>query len=221
VKVTFGVGCTSADEGCETPPLAFEVSTADIQPPAELRDDSGSEPTVAELPCGPMGMCPSSPEASVSVSCEGGACDPAPTTITVPLGDVLELDLESEVGELFTRVDRIELIEARYQVERNTLTLDLGQVELFWGPPGALSVDAAMGVERIGTVPPLEAAAVRSGTVDLDEAGQRSLSDQLTEVGRVRFFARTSTDLDPGDPWPEGSLRVSMALRVQATGSML
>jgi hypothetical protein len=219
VTVTFSAGCTD----CESSPIEFEVSSSELDLPQEFRDDSGSEPRVREVSCGPGGTCPSPSDSRVSIQCEQGLCDPERTTIEVPVGDVLDFEqVNRELRELFTRVEEFEILEVRYRVAVNTLTVDLGETELFWGPPGATAIDPSMGVQRLGTVDPLQASEKRMGQVAIDADGEQALSDHLVNVeSRVRFFARTSADIDPGDLWPEGSLRVRVAIRVRAKGSML
>lgn len=203
----------------QTGPQRFEVSASALALPAALEDASSG--TIASVPCGPMGMCPSS--ASVAITCEAGVCDPAPRTLSGPVGDVVDVDvLASEARSLLRRVDTIEVVEASYQVGANSLTVDLPETEVFWGPEGAADVDPAMGVVRLGVVPPLPAGSVDPGTVALDPVGVAALSDYLVGTSRrVRFFARTRVDLAPGDPFPAGSAAVLMDLRVRITGSLV
>lgn len=205
-KVTFPVG-----------PLAVSVSTAELALPTELRDGD----VILELPCGPMGMCPTSE--ALTVSCEAGVCDPAPTTIVVPLS-VVDVDtyIPDDFRALLNHIESFEVLDVTYAIELNTLNIRLPQIEVFWGPEGATTVDPAMGVVRFGSVPATRPGQTGSGMMSVDAAGAAALSDHLVDVSkRVRFFARTQVDLAPGDPFPEGRLDLNVSLRVRAVGSLL
>ena len=89
-------------------------------------------------------------------------------------------------------------------------------------PEAATAIDPALGVRRFGTVPRLPAGATPAGQVAIDPVGAGELSDYLVMGGsRIRFFAQTSADLDPGDPFPAGSVRVSVNVTIRAVGSVL
>lgn len=211
-------GCSDIVSVTFAAPADFQLDSSEVELPEELNDDG----QVAEVPCGPMGSCPSS-DGDVSVTCEDDVCDPAPTTVVVPAGDVVDFDmLSTELSELFTEVEEIEILEATYAIERNTLSFDLQPIEVHWGPEGATTINPDMGTMRLGTVPPIAAGEAPSGGVTLDAAGQRALSDHLVSASRrVRFFSRTEVDLDPRDPWPTGGITGKVELRIRAQGSAL
>ncbi|MBX3269835.1 MAG: hypothetical protein KF729_06220 [Sandaracinaceae bacterium] len=197
----------------------LEVSTASLALPTELR---GGDGTIASVSCGPMGMCP--PSDAVTLECVGGVCDPAPRTISVPVGGVIDADaLLSEAGEVGLRVvDSYAVERVRYEVSLNTLTVPVGEIAVFWGPEAATSIDPALGVRRFGTVPPIAAGATPSGELTIDGEGAAALSDHLVSTSRrVRFFAQTEVDLAPGDPFPEGSVRASVNATIRAVGRLV
>ena len=77
-------------------------------------------------------------------------------------------------------------------------------------------------LRRRSALPAVAAGATPSGDVILDPAGAQELSDYLVGRGsRVRFFAQTVVDLDPGDPFPEGEIRTSVNVTVRAVGSLI
>lgn len=208
ISVTFRTG-----------PQELEVSTASFMLPIELRDDEG---LIDSVPCGPMGMCP--PTDTVTITCEADLCDPAPKTLSAPVGGVLDVDvLLAETAEIgITSVEVYEFGPVDYEISLNTLTVPLDEVEIFWGPEAATAIDPALGVRLFGTLPATDARQVGAGQMLVDSAGAAALSDYLTgTASRVRFFARTVVDLDPGDPFPEGSIRLSVNLTVRATGSFV
>jgi hypothetical protein len=221
-----GVGWLSA-QGCDgatsasfrSGELGFSVSATDLGIPDDLRDGSTMPPRVATIPCG-MTMCPTLDP--IAVTCTAGACDPDPTTVTVPAGVVDFDDVTAELTTLFTVVDRIEITAIDYAVQRNTLNLDLEPIEVFWGPEGAVDVTPEMGVHRLAVVPAVPATTTPSGAAQVDEAGQRALSDYLVDSSRViRLFARTRVDIAPSDDFPGGDLMASAVLSVTASGSFL
>lgn len=206
VSVTFRTG-----------PQEFEVSTAELALPDALRDGA----TIAALPC-PMGICP--PSDAVPLTCTADVCDPAPKTISAP-GGIVDVEAllatSAEVGLTASRVDSYSFDMVSYEIALNTLTIPVDEIQVYWGPEAATAVDAP-GVRLLGTVPPIGAGEVRSGQVAIDPAGEAALSDYLVGGGRsIRFFAQTQVDLDPGDPFPEGAVRVAVNLEITAVGSIL
>lgn len=212
--------------GCEqTTTATFSVgieaglTTADFPVPEELREDTASGPVVRSVPCDAV-ACPSTPEAPVT--CVAGTCDPEPLTISAPVGDPVDLDeLAGDLDDVIGEIDSIEILEIRYQVQRNTLTIPVEDVEVFWGPAGAASVDS-MGVQRLGVVPSIAVGTTGEGDVMLDAAGAAGFTEYYENTAhRYRFFVRTGTDLMPGGPFPEGELDVAVTMRVRITGSLL
>lgn len=208
VSVTFATG-----------PQELEVSTASFELPPELEDTSTG--TIAMVPCGSMGMCP--PSDTVTLTCEADLCDPAPKTISAPVGRVIDVDaLLADTRDILRVVDSYTVEEVTYDIQLNTMTVPIGEIEVYWGPEAATAIDESMMVRRFGTVPPIAAGQTGTGEVVIDEAGVAALSDYLVSGGgRVRFFARTQVDLDPGDPYPRGSVRVAVNATVRAVGSLV
>ncbi len=199
-----------------TGPQEFEVSTASLGLPTELRDSNG---TIASLACGPMGQCP--PSTSVPISCEAGFCDPAPFTFSGPVGDVIDVEvLVSESREVgIRRIEAYDVEQVIYDVALNTLGLDIGPVEIHWGPEAATAIDPALGVRPFGTLPRIPRGTTPRAPMDLDEAGIDAMSNYLVNTDtRIRFFARTTVDLEPGDPFPDGALRISINATLTAVG---
>jgi hypothetical protein len=192
------------------------VRSSDLALPDELRDGSN----VRELACGPMGFCPSA--GSVMVVCESGICDPAPTAVDIPVGAVFDFDeASSELESFFTELLAVRITSATYDVQANTLTVSLPPTEVYWGPEGATGIGSP-GVTRLGTIPAITAGGLGSGEVALDAGGNAALSDYLVGTARrVRFFARTTVDLEPGGPFPAGDLTVAVELIVRAEGKVI
>lgn len=208
ISVTFATG-----------PQIFDVSIDDLVP-AELKD--GSSETIAAVGCGPMGMCPSSSPATLT--CEGGVCDPAPKTLSGPVGEVIDVeDLLVETREIGLRtVDSYDVEEVGYHIQLNTLTAPTSEVEVWWGPEAASAFDEALGARRFGTLPAIGPGETRAGQLDVDPAGEATLVEYLMEGGCcVRLFTRSVVDLDPGDPFPRGAARVAVNVRLRAVGSVV
>lgn len=209
ISVTFSTG-----------PQEFEVSTLSLGLPTELRDDATG--TIASVPCGPTGMCP--PASEVTLECVADICDPAPKTLSAPVGSVIDVDsLLAETREVGLRaVDSYVFEEVTYDIQLNTLTMPINEIDVYWGPEAATSIDPALGVRRFGTVPPIAIGQSGTGQVVIDGVGAGELSDYLVSTGsRIRFFAQTTVDMDPGDPFPEGSVRVAVNATIRAVGSIL
>lgn len=208
VSVTFATG-----------PQPFEVSTASFELPPELEDTSTG--TIAMVSCGPMGTCP--PSETVTLTCEAGLCDPAPKTLSAPVGGVIDVDaLLSETRDILRVVDSYSVEEVTYDIQLNTMTVPIGEIEVYWGPEAATAIDESMMVRRFGTVPAIAAGQTGSGEMVIDPSGDQALSDFLVAGGgRVRFFARTRVDLNPGDPYPRGSVRVAVNATIRAVGGIV
>jgi hypothetical protein len=183
----------------------------------ELRADG----RIAELACSPTGMCPSTE--AITVTCEASLCNPAPRTVTSPVGGVIDFDeLTGDLSGVFQAVDAIRLSSLMYTVELNTLTVDVEAIEIFWGPEGAVDVDPALGVERLATIPAQRARTTSSGEADVDALGSEHLSDYLVDRSRrIRLFARTRVDLEPGGALPEGELSAVAQMTVDVSGPQL
>jgi hypothetical protein len=202
-----------------TGPQMFELSTAEVTLPPELDDGSGH---IASVPCGPMGMCP--PSDTITLTCESDTCDPAATTIAGPVGGVVDVGAlladSREVG--IRRIDSYSVDEVAYEVTLNTLSFDVAPVDIYWGPEAATAIDPALGVHHFGTVPAIPAGATPEAELELDADGGAALSDYLVDTAqRVRFFAQTSVDLDPGDALPQGSLDVRVNVTMTAVGRVI
>jgi hypothetical protein len=207
VSVTFFTG-----------PQEFDVSVTQLAPPAELRDSSGN---IASVAC-PDGLCP--PSDTITLTCEAGFCDPAPQTLSAPVGGVIDIGaLLADTRDIgVSSIESYSFDEVRYEVSLNTLTMPVGPIDIFWGPESATAIDPALGVVRFGTVPLIEAGATPRGTMTIDGPGSAALGDHLVAGGtRIRFFAQTMADLDPGDPFPDGSVRASVNLTITAVGRVI
>lgn len=227
-RLAWLLGWAALASGCDgtisvtffTGPQVLSLSSANFVLPSELEDDAGN---IANVPCGPTGMCPSN--GHIAISCEANVCDPSPTTLSAGVGDVIDLDaLLAETRDVGVRsIESYTIEEVRYGVRLNTLAFDVGPIEIYWGPAAATSIDPALGVHRLGTVPVVARGSTPEGTVELDEAGVAALSAYLVETGaRVRFFAQTVIDLDPGDPFPEGgSVEVGVNLTITAVARVI
>ncbi len=208
ISVTFATG-----------PQMFELSTAQLMLPSALDDGSGH---IASVPCGPMGMCP--PSDTVTLTCASNVCDPAPTTISGPVGSVIDVQsLLASTREVGIRgIESYSIDEVQYDVTLNTLTFDVGAVDIYWGPEAATAIDPSLGVHHFGTMPPVPAGTTPSAQLDLDADGMAALSDYLVNTAqRVRFFAETTVDLAPGDPTPQGTLDVNVNVTMTAVGRVI
>lgn len=210
------VGCKSGATASFPIGVEVSVSADELALPDTLREGD----VIASVPCGPMGMCPSSAEAPVT--CEADLCDPAPRTLSLLVGEADIDELAGDVGEIFDSIDTIQIDDVSYRVNRNSLTVATTELEIFWGPATAVAIDESMGVRRLGTMPALAAGATSEGAVVLDPAGSAAFSSYFEEVShRFRFFVRTTVDLEPGQPWPAGTLDASVRMAVTLEGSLL
>jgi len=177
----------------------------------------GPGSTVATVTCPPGGCTVPMYD---PISCNAmNFCDPDPVVVT----DILyDLDVDGVASSIATGVDKLELLRAEYVIRANTFTFDIAPIEIYWGPPGAVDVDPAMGVMLLGTIPATSAGSTGPGTVLLDAAGNAALTDYLRgTAGQIRLFYRTTVDVDPGDPWPAGNIDVAVTMTMRATGNPL
>jgi hypothetical protein len=198
-------------------PIGAEVvvDASALPLPEALRDGAN----VATVPCGPSGMCPTSPEAPIA--CVAEVCNPAPLTLSLQVAEV-DVDVATgDLGVLFNVIDTLRLNDASFRIEENTLTVPTAELEIFWGPVSAVGLDESMGVRRLGVMPAIAAGATGEGEVVLDAAGAAALSQYFETVShRFQIFVRTTVDLEPGQAWPEGTLAASVRLHVTVEGSL-
>ena len=51
---------------------------------------------------------------------------------------VVDLEMiDTEFRDIVSSLDSITVDDAQYDIESNTLTVDIGAVDVFWGPEGA------------------------------------------------------------------------------------
>lgn len=198
----------------------FDVAASSLGIPASLRDTSAGAPRIVSLDCS-MSMCPST--MSLPIVCNAdNLCDPAPITISIPVGGVVDFDaLLQSAGTLLRLVDAIEIESVTYDVSPNSLTLALPPVTVLWGAASATETSSTL--MPIGTIPSIPAMmTVTAGMMPLDSAGSAALGDYIVHRSRqVRFFARTSVDLNPGDPFPDGMAHIVVSVRVRAIGRII
>lgn len=203
----------------------FDIAASSLGVPSNLRDDSSGTPVIASVDCSMTGICPSTTE--VPVDCNGaGLCDPAAISVSVPVGDVVDFDqLLQSAGTLLRLVDGIEIESVTYTVSGNSLTIDLPATTVLWGPASATETSA--GLQAIGTIPVIphpapHTTSMTSGMMVIDQDGSAALGDYIVHTARqVRFFARTSVDLNPGDPFPDGMAHIVVNVRVRAIGRIV
>jgi hypothetical protein len=203
----------------QTGAQTFDVAASSLDLPAALRDDSSGTARVSSVDCSSTGICPSTTE--VPVDCNAGVCDPAAISVSVPVGDVVDFDeLLNSASTLLRLVDAIEIESVTYDVNPNSLTMDLPATTVLWGPASATETSANL--QPIGTIPTITHMEMSSGMMDIDQNGSAALSDYLVHTARqVRFFARTSVDLNPGDPFPDGMAQITVNIRVRAIGRIV
>ncbi len=202
----------------QTGEQTFDLSAAALGLPPELRDPT--DPTrIGSVPC-PTGFCPTT--TAVPVECNASSvCDPSAISVSVPVGDVIDFDaLLQSAGTLLRLVDGIEIESVTYDVSPNSLTMNLPPVTVLWGP--ATATETSAGLLPIGTIPAIAAATPVNGSMDIDASGAAALGDYIVDSSRqVRFFARTSVDLNPGDPYPDGMAHIVVNVRVRAIGRIV
>lgn len=202
--------------GTESNPLRVVFNADDLGLPEELRDDTTDPPSLHTIPCDAEGpACPSTEE--VTVSCDQDACNPDPVTVSVPLGDVLDLESLRVQNDLVD-VRSFEVTGVTYAIASNTMTLDLPELTVLWASEGATA-----GETRLGTIPPISAGERPTGEMAMDDSGSQALADFLltSRPPRVRFFVEGYFDPQPGDPWPAGSLEVEAIIHVRMEGGLL
>ena len=199
-------------------PQTFELTAGSLEVPPSLVDPGTGR--LMTLPC-PTGVCPTTAE--LPIVCRAEVCDPEPLTVSAPIGDVIDFDVLLREGSVVLRVvESLEVTRVSYSVTPNSLTVTIPETEIFWGPEGAAGVDSP-GVTLIGTMPLLPAATEQDGEMAIDAGGSQAMSDYVVRTGnhRVRFFARTSVDLAPGDRLPAGAATTTVNLTVRAAGRIV
>jgi hypothetical protein len=200
-------------------PLGVAIDAASLGLPAALRQDGAGGPTLRAIPCGDG--VPACPEGGTEVTfeCAAGLCDPAPITLVVPAGDVIDLRaLPGDLSRVLSRIERVTLLRIAVTIHANTIDVPIGEVEVFWAPEGSSDVLAE---RRVAVLPPLPAGALTAGEPTIDPVGNETLSAHLVGVStRFRLLARTRLDLAPGGPFPTGELALEVVVTAKAEGTV-
>lgn len=203
----------------QTGEQSFDVAASSLGLPPGLRDSSSGSARIASVDCSGTGICPTTAE--VPVDCNAGVCDPAPISVSVPVGDVVDFDqLLQSASTLLRLVDGIEIESVAYNVSPNSLTMPLPAVTVLWGAESATASSPSL--RPIGTIPSIPANTTMMGMMEIDANGSADLGDYIVHTSRrVRIFARTSVDLNPGDPFPDGMAHFVVNVRVRAIGRIV
>lgn len=228
--MALAVGLSIAIAGCGDSTLTIasgvrlDLSASDLIQPGSaaetaLRDSTTNPDSIRIISCTGTGAGTCVSSVDLPVSCVMSECDPDPVTISEI---VAEVDFHDIAMDVASHVDEVELLALDYQILSNTLTVGVGALEVFWGPAGAVTVDPAMGVRPLGVIPAISAGMTGEGEMILDDAGNQALTDYLRDMSmQVRFFVRTTTDLDPGGNWPAGDLESVLTMTVRVTGGII
>ena len=199
-----------ANVSFRTGELVVSVRAGELGVPDTLREDEPAGPIVRSVPCT---ACPALP-----TTCVAGLCDPNAIDVSFPLGTTLDFDaLRGDFELPIGRIDEIRLRGGSWRVQSNTLTVGLEAVEVWWAPEGT-----AAGVTPLGGLGDIPAGQTPNGGISIDSAGEAELSAYLGSTSsRAQLFVSLTVDIDPGQPFPEGDLTLSVALDLTALGPLL
>lgn len=197
--------------------VTFNAAVNDVN--ANFNSGLPDIPMIPNVPCAGEAQCDALEIENLTYSCVANLCDPDPIVIEQVLSDV---DFEELSAGVLSALSSVELKRARYDFTQNTNPLDVGPVDIFWGPAGVASING-MGVHKIGTFPGIPANTAPEGEIVLDDAGNDALTDYLGgSTTDVRFFGRTTIDLDPGDPIPASvTVDADFLFTIKASGDLI
>jgi hypothetical protein len=208
--------------GCIGASVTFNAQLEDVN----VNFSSGlPEPgTIPTVTCATNVECDVFETAELTFTCVDNQCNPDVIVVAQTLSDV---DFAALSAATLSVLDTVELRRVVYDYTQNTLPLDVGPIEIFWAPAGAatLEVDGMVRPDayRLGTFPAIAANTTPEGEMVLDEVGNDALSDYLRDSAlTVRFFVRSSFDLEPGDTIPaSAAVEATFTLTIKATGELL
>lgn len=200
--------------GCSAS-ITFNAALEDVN--VNFRSGLPDDATIESVPCATQSICDAI-SGEIDFTCTDGVCDPDPIVVAQTLAEV---DFASLSSGVLSALDSVQLKRVAYDFSQNTLPVDVGPVEIFWGPAGAANVDST-GVMRLGTFPGVPASTTPEGDMVLDPVGNDALSDYIKSTSQnVRFFARGSVDLEPGDDIPQSVVvEARFVLTIKATGDI-
>lgn len=209
VSLLFVVGCSAS--------VTFNASVEDVN--ADFSTGLPAMSQIPNVPCASQAVCDAAEVEGVTYTCTAGVCDPDPIVVELTIAEV---DFEELSSGVLSRLARVQLKRARYDFTQNTNTLDVGPIEIFWGPISATGIDSP-GVMRIGTFPGIPASTSPEGEIVLDAVGNDALTDYLNNTSvQVRFFGRGAMDLDPGDDVPQDVMvNADFLFTIKASGDIL
>lgn len=208
--------------GCIGASVTFNAQLEDVN----VNFSSGlPEPgTVPTVPCATNVECDAAETAEMTFTCVANECNPDVIVVSQTLADV---DFATLASATLSVLDTVELRRVVYEYTQNTLALDVGPIEIFWAPAGAATLEVNGMVRadayRLGTFPAIAASTTPEGEMILDPVGNDALTDYLRDSAlTVRFFVRSSFDLEPGDVIPtSAAVEATFTLTIKATGELL
>lgn len=192
------------------PPRTYSFDTAKAGwnlPPA----------TLPSFPCADDATCCTAATA-VGVNCDMVLCDGGSGTCALKVTvetTPQSIDLKTQAPELGkysnqTVID-VTIGQIKYDINMNSMNVDLPPVELFVAPDGTTSTSDPAAT-RFGTVPATPAlGTVHDGKVTLDKAGQDAFVGYAHNFGTpFVFIARSVVIVPGGTPLPMGAVAITV-----------
>lgn len=224
LTVVLGCGLISSDIATvsfDLPPKTYSFDTSQA---GWKGATSSAFATVPAIPCAADADCCAPAIAAAGIDCSTLICD-APTqacafAVTVE-SPPQTIDLKQEAPELSSfgnqSVLDISVSKLSYDVNQNTLNVDLPPVDLFLAPQGTTSTADPAAV-RFATVPAIaHGVTLTGGDIPLEPAATTAFENIGMHFGTpFVFLARTRVVVPGGTPAPMGALTLTVRGRLSA-----
>jgi len=224
--LTFATGCglinsDLAKVSFDLPPKTYTFDTGQADWNASMTSAFAMVPTIA---CGTNADCCPLAISAAGIDCSMLICDPASAACAFAVvvqspPQMIDLKNEAQIPSSLSNQSAIDISvnKLTYDVNQNSLNVDLPPVDLYVGPQGSTKVSDP-GVVKFATVPSIpHATTLTNGNIPLDAAANSVFSNIGMHLGTpFVFLAQTRVVIPGGTPPPSGALTLTIKGQLSA-----
>jgi len=226
VPLAFATGCglissDLAKVSFDLPPKTYTFDTGQADWNASM---TGAFAMVPSIPCSASADCCPVTISAAGIDCSMLICDSVSAScafaVTVQSPpQMIDLKNEAQIPSSLSNQSAIDITvnKLTYDVNQNTLNVDLPPVDLYVGPQGSTKVSDP-GVVKFATVPAIpHATTLANGNIPLDAAANQVFENIGMHLGTpFVFLAQTQVVLPGGTPAPTGALTLTIKGQLSA-----
>jgi|GEM_PF-1418284 len=226
VPLVFATGCglissDLAKVSFDLPPKTYTFDTGQADWNASMTGAFSMVPTIscsAATDCCPLAVSAAGIDCSMLICDTASASCAFAVTVQSP-PQMIDLKNEAQIPSSLSNQSAIDITvnKLTYDVNQNSLNVDLPPVDLFVGPQGSTKVSDP-GVTKFATVPVIpHGTTVTNGNIPLDAAANSVFENIGMHLGTpFVFLAQTRVVIPGGTPPPSGALTLTIKGQLSA-----